>query len=531
MAFDTLDTDAVLAATTSNTFTNGGLTVQSTAASGLGNTALAQATEGKKSGKWYVEFTAVVSSGSHDQVGIVDSRSVEGGNFLGGAGAFSSEQGWGYVGDQGRIYNLGSSTTVATWGSGDVIGIAIDLDNKSLWFRVNTGAWIGTGGTPDPATNADGFDITTALANNLRVYPAIGLAGATAIYTANFGATSLTGTVPTGFTAGWTNTGTASAYFGTLAGTGFSGSEDAQLQDGFEFVSAWTSTLSGQLQKVVYTIFQASATTLKACIYAADGPSSGPGTLLGTSTNSLTPTSYVEFSFTFSGVTLVSGTEYWIGLVNSGNGARISVPSVSGGMRWGPTHTAGVPDNPFDTSPSSQNRRDPMLAYVSNPDATASGAIGTENETAPTGTVKDDSEGSGSVGTETETAPSGQGQQSSSGQGDVGTENETAPTGEGGIGQTAGGSLSTETETAPTSEAIGSDSVIRTTQTVLKTVQDDVASALTTQTVLKVLFTESPQTGPSTDVAISTCIIQSIVPSVDGSLEVVFPSPWPAPSP
>ncbi len=74
MAFDTFDTDAV--ATAGVTFSNGNLTAQGITGSTLTTSGIAQAREGKKAGKWYVEFTCVAISGNNDGVGILDARGL-----------------------------------------------------------------------------------------------------------------------------------------------------------------------------------------------------------------------------------------------------------------------------------------------------------------------------------------------------------------------------------------------------------------------------------------------------------------------
>ena len=50
------------------------------------------------------------------------------------------------------LYDNGTIGTVTTYTTGDVIDVAVDMVNDSIWFRVNGGVWNISGG--DPATNA-----------------------------------------------------------------------------------------------------------------------------------------------------------------------------------------------------------------------------------------------------------------------------------------------------------------------------------------------------------------------------------------
>jgi hypothetical protein len=50
------------------------------------------------------------------------------------------------------LYNDETVGTVTTFTTGDVVDVAVDMVNDSIWFRVNGGVWNISGG--DPATNA-----------------------------------------------------------------------------------------------------------------------------------------------------------------------------------------------------------------------------------------------------------------------------------------------------------------------------------------------------------------------------------------
>jgi hypothetical protein len=97
---------------------------------------------------------------------------------------------------------LGASWYFSERSQGDVIGMAVDLDNRKMWFRIApTGNW-NTTATANPATNTEGIPIPAGTMVPWATFGGgAGLAGN--VTTANFGASTFTGTVPSGFTSGW----------------------------------------------------------------------------------------------------------------------------------------------------------------------------------------------------------------------------------------------------------------------------------------------------------------------------------------
>jgi hypothetical protein len=359
--FDTFDTDSV--ATAGITFSGGNLTALGASGTGLTSSSIAQSIEGKTAGKWYVEFTCVAISGNVDGVGLVSSEGINSSNgFL---GSDPVNLGWAAY-TNSHITNGNATVTSVnqfTYGAGDVIGVAIDLDNKRLWFNKNgSGTWVGTSGTPNPATNTSGFDLTNLIAVG-RAYPAANLSGALAKFTANFGATSFTGTVPSGFTGGWTNT-TAGTYFGTFATTGHGGAVVSAPPANDKAVSKYTATLSGSVTSVIFAFNQAAggASSTKGVIYADSA--GAPGALLGVSTN--TVSGLGEQILTFSGVTVTSGTSYWFGMSNVTGNSGIYSPPQTNGVQFN-TGPVASPTNPFGASPSTANWRYPAIINVAPP--------------------------------------------------------------------------------------------------------------------------------------------------------------------
>ena len=83
---------------------------------------------------------------------------------------------------------------------------AVDLNNRNVWFKCIAGSGTGVGWNGnlsyDPAANTGG---TPILAGSILPFVSFGNDNAVGvdIATADFGATTFIGTVPTGFTAGW----------------------------------------------------------------------------------------------------------------------------------------------------------------------------------------------------------------------------------------------------------------------------------------------------------------------------------------
>ena len=152
--------------------------------------------EGKSSGKWYWETTIDVDSAFHYirvGVGTVDaSLSLQIGN---------DAYAYGYSAENGEKYNNNVSPAYgATYTTGDIIGVALDMDNGKLWWSKN-GVWQASG-NPGAGTNEaySGLSGTFFAMFSPQITTDQG--------TANFGASSFSYTVPTGFNSG--------LYSGTL---------------------------------------------------------------------------------------------------------------------------------------------------------------------------------------------------------------------------------------------------------------------------------------------------------------------------
>jgi hypothetical protein len=142
------------------TFTQGNNTVKSD------NPSPVKSTLGVSSGKWYIEAKAlsVVGSGSDYQIGIISSQ-VVGTQEL---GHYSND--YSYYGADGSYRNNDSFTSYGnSYTAGDIIGVAIDLDNNKLYFSKN-GTFQNSGDPTSGSTGTGAISITTPSSTELGAY-------------------------------------------------------------------------------------------------------------------------------------------------------------------------------------------------------------------------------------------------------------------------------------------------------------------------------------------------------------------------
>lgn len=184
------------------TLSNGNLTATAT------NTAWKSVRSilGVSSGKWYWEITLDVAANVDTVVGVGNSSA--GLNSYAGADA----DGYGYYGNDGQKYNSGSGAAYgSTFTVGDIISVALDMDNGKIWWGKN-GTWQASG-DPGAGTNEAYSGISGTL------YAMHSPHGNTNECTANFGASSFSYSVPTGFNSG--------LYISTFSGQ-FTGTVEEQ---------------------------------------------------------------------------------------------------------------------------------------------------------------------------------------------------------------------------------------------------------------------------------------------------------------
>jgi hypothetical protein len=112
-------------------------------------------TIGAYSGKYYAEFKAgTISSGSpykYNQIGIVNEDVSTGGTM---AYIGDNDYGWG-LNWNGQIdhSNTGQGGSYTSFATGDIISVAMDLDNHKVYWRKNNDAWMNSG---DPTSGSTG---------------------------------------------------------------------------------------------------------------------------------------------------------------------------------------------------------------------------------------------------------------------------------------------------------------------------------------------------------------------------------------
>jgi SPRY domain len=187
---------------TAVTLSGGNLVVTNIGTTSGDQGARVAATSGRTTSKYYFEITIstlVGAGGGNTGVGVATTASTYtgmGNNATSGAEVFTNN---------GGIYANGGSTGftgLGAFASGNIIQVAIDLDNRKAWFKKTSGSqWNGMA-SHDPATNTGGGVIPAGTITPICTFGGSG--GTTGnVFTANLGASAFVGTVPAGFMAGW----------------------------------------------------------------------------------------------------------------------------------------------------------------------------------------------------------------------------------------------------------------------------------------------------------------------------------------
>lgn len=177
-------------------FSNGNLTITS----GSGSWNSTRATQGLPAGKWYFEATidnngTVGGSNGDFAVGIANTNL----NMSSTPGAVSSTAVM-YYPQTGLVFSNGGTSTIQTGAVSHVVCVAFDTTAKLIWWRVDGGNWNNAAiGSQDPAAGIGGKSFSSITHGNW--YPNFGFESTDAKVTANFGATSFTQTVPTGYSS------------------------------------------------------------------------------------------------------------------------------------------------------------------------------------------------------------------------------------------------------------------------------------------------------------------------------------------
>ena len=135
------------------------------------------------SGKWYCEVVLTGASGTFDLIiGVARSNSFE---FLAGNTFYTPASNYGYYAAVGDIYAGGalSGDFNVTYTNGDIIGIAIDMDNLAVYFAKNN-TYINSG---NPASGSSKTGLSGALLAGASYQVAVGAYQNNITFTANFG--------------------------------------------------------------------------------------------------------------------------------------------------------------------------------------------------------------------------------------------------------------------------------------------------------------------------------------------------------
>jgi hypothetical protein len=141
-----------------NSFSNGNLTVSGNNSSFT----FCTSTLGVSAGKWYIEAKLSAAASGGTRIGVVGRSSTA---LNEGIGDRQDEIAHQTNGDL-KVNGTTTSSWGSTWTVGDIIGIALDLDNNKIYFSKN-GTYQASG---NPSTAANGVTITAADSTSTGVY-------------------------------------------------------------------------------------------------------------------------------------------------------------------------------------------------------------------------------------------------------------------------------------------------------------------------------------------------------------------------
>lgn len=203
VSFDPTTTSAV-------TLSGGNLVATNTGTTSTSQGVSVAASSGKITGKFYFECRITAYTGGAGVGFGVGTTTATYANLstngTGGDMCFVV----GHTGS-GTIFAPGGNTglSLGALSNGDVVGVAVDLINRRLWFRKGaSGFWNGqsSGDPTDGSGIHGGATIPAGTIVPICTFgsgPAGAAGVANNVITANFGASAFTGAVPSGYTAGW----------------------------------------------------------------------------------------------------------------------------------------------------------------------------------------------------------------------------------------------------------------------------------------------------------------------------------------
>jgi len=108
-------------------------------------------------GKWYAEVKVTTVGGNYSHLGVINPDKFIYNTYLGNTG-----RGFAYSSEGLKVSNNGGSSFGNSFTSGDIIGIAMDLDNSKLYFSKN-GTFQNSG---DPTSGSTGTGSAFNLVSN-----------------------------------------------------------------------------------------------------------------------------------------------------------------------------------------------------------------------------------------------------------------------------------------------------------------------------------------------------------------------------
>ena len=150
-------------------FSNGNTTSISSSSGGDNGKWGGCTTLGMTSGKFYCEAKATVDGTySRNVIGITgDSANIARSN----GSIFNGTHSWGWYSENGSISGNGSANiqTGTTYGTGDIVMMALDLDNNKLYYGKN-GSWVYSGVPTSGSTGTGAISIIAANTTNDGAY-------------------------------------------------------------------------------------------------------------------------------------------------------------------------------------------------------------------------------------------------------------------------------------------------------------------------------------------------------------------------
>jgi hypothetical protein len=343
---------------TAQTITQGNLSLFSSSATRIDG---AYSTMAVTSGKWYVELTCTTRTADYPTAGWCStSFNTNGSGFQWQAGNPNNTKGASL--DPGGAININGATTASnyygtTWSTGNVIQVAVDIDNKLIWFG-KAGSWTGTAGNMDgnPATGTNGASFSGQGGTEWKFQSCVGDNDRGDV---NFGQRAFSYTAPSGFKALCTqNLPTATIDNGAnyMAASIWDGNQTARTitntVNGISFQPdfIWTKSRSnveshrlsdsvrGSNGTVLYTLLSNDSAAEGADTDSTGFVSTGFTIRAGSNTPNITGRTYVGWQWKASGSTVSNTAGSITSTVSANTAAGFSILTYTG---TGATATIG----------------------------------------------------------------------------------------------------------------------------------------------------------------------------------------------